>query len=70
VATGPRRWCLVRVLLKHGQRRRRVGGGAVEDSGFFPFYSGRGVGGGRVACDYGGETAGGNGLDTIDGKAA
>jgi hypothetical protein len=32
-----RRWRLVRVMLKCGERRRREGGGAVEDDRVLPF---------------------------------
>jgi hypothetical protein len=30
-------WCSVRAMLKHGERGRRAGGGAVEDGGVLPF---------------------------------
>jgi hypothetical protein len=29
-------WRSVRAMLKHGERGRRVGGGAVEDGGVLP----------------------------------
>jgi hypothetical protein len=32
----------VRVVLRHGKKRKRAGGGAVEDDGALPFYRGRG----------------------------
>jgi hypothetical protein len=42
-ATKKRRWwCSVRVVLGRGKKRKRAGGGAVEDGGALPFYRGRG----------------------------
>jgi hypothetical protein len=34
----------VRVVLRHGKKRKKAGGGAVEDDGALPFYRGRGGG--------------------------
>jgi hypothetical protein len=37
-----KRWCWrsVRAVLGHGKKRKRAGGGAVEDGGALPFYRG------------------------------
>jgi hypothetical protein len=38
-------WCSVQAVPGHGEKRRRVGRGAVEDGGALPIYTGRGGGG-------------------------